>query len=367
MGIASIAPLRNGQDRIAAVEALRGIAALAVAWFHVTNANASFPATDWLRVSGAWGWLGVESFFVISGFVLPLAMHRAGYRLKDAGRFLTRRLIRLHPAYLASLAVVLALWWISSLSPGFDRQPPSTPQVLLHVVYLPALFGYDWLNAVYWTLGIEVQFYVLLAVSYPLLAHRASVSQLIWLAAATALSFVVTPEFLVFRYLVVFAFGAVVFLIVVGLVHRVVGIALLAMLSLSTLIVHGLPVATVAVGTAALIALHARLSWPPLLSIGALSYSLYLIHAPIGGRIVNFGSRYAEGAVAEFVVMLLAMLVSLAAAFLLYWLVERPSLRLAARLTRTCEVRLKPDTTYATLARRSSAGRARTAPRSSTP
>jgi peptidoglycan/LPS O-acetylase OafA/YrhL len=324
------------------------VAALAVAWFHVTNANSAFPTTPWLRMSGAWGWLGVESFFVISGFVLPLAMHRAGYRPADARLFLTRRLIRLHPAYLVSLAVTLALWWVSSLSPGFDREPPSALQVMLHIVYLPALFGFDWLNAVYWTLAIEVQFYLLLACSLPLLSHPASGVRLTWLAGAAALSLIVRSELLVFVYLVLFAMGSTAFLMVTGLVGRTVGVLLLALLSLVAWFVHGLPIAAVAAGTAVLVAFHAQLMWPPLLTIGALSYSLYLIHAPIGGRVVNLGARYAVGAGAELVVMLVAMLASLAAAYVLYRLVERPSLRLAARLKPTGAVRLEPDTTYAT-------------------
>lgn len=347
MRVASLQPLRNDRDRIATVEALRGVAALAVAWFHVTNANTAVPGSAWLRASGEWGWLGVESFFVISGFVLPLAMHRGRYRLRDAGRFLARRLIRLHPAYLASLAVTLVLWWVSSLSPGFDRQPPSAGQILLHVVYLPALAGYDWLNAVYWTLGIEIQFYLLLACSFPLLSHPRRSVQLASLAAAAALSFMVPSELLVFRYLVVFAMGATVFLRFAGFLDRASALVALALLALAVWIVHGVPAAVVATGTAALVAFDAAPVWRPLASIGALSYSLYLIHAPVSGRVVNLGARYADGAAAELLVSVVAMVASLAAAFVLYVLVERPSLRVASRLRRTRDVLVVPDTSFA--------------------
>lgn len=47
------------------LDALRGLASLAVCWFHLTLSEA-LPA--WLRLSGAYGWLGVEVFFVISGW-----------------------------------------------------------------------------------------------------------------------------------------------------------------------------------------------------------------------------------------------------------------------------------------------------------
>jgi peptidoglycan/LPS O-acetylase OafA/YrhL len=327
--LASTSSGDHGQDRIASVEVLRGCAALAVAWFHFTNANPVFPATGWLRLSGAWGWLGVECFFVISGFVLPLAMHRSGYRIGDAGRFLARRLIRLHPAYLASLAVTVALWYVSSPE---NARPPGAAQVLLHFFYLPAFFGYPWLNEVYWTLGMEVQFYLLLACSFPLLSHPARPIRFAWLAAAAALSWFVTPEILVFRYLVVFAMGSVAFLLVVDLVDRTTGMVLLVLLAAVAWAVHGWPAALAATATATLIASRVPLAWPPMVSIGALSYSLYLIHAPLGGRVVNLGARYAEGAAAELAVVVFATIVTLGAAFVLYALVERPSLRLAARL-----------------------------------
>jgi peptidoglycan/LPS O-acetylase OafA/YrhL len=316
-------------QRIATVEVLRGFAALAVTWFHLTNANPVFPSIDWLRLSGAWGWLGIECFFVISGFVLPLALYREGYRIGDAGRFLARRLVRLHPAYLAAVGVAVALWYVSSPE---GASPPGATQLLLHAFYLPALFGYPWLNTVFWTLAIEVQFYLFLACSFPLLSHRAAPVRLAWLAAAAALSWLVTPETLVFRYLVVFAMGAVAFMVVVDHVDRATGMALLMLLAIVTGIVHGLPVAIAATATALLIAWQVPLTWGPMVRIGALSYSLYLIHAPLGGRVVNLGARYAEGVVAELAVLLVAMLVSLGAAFVLHVLVERPSLRLAARL-----------------------------------
>lgn len=341
--VASTTSAEHSHDRIATVEVLRGLAALAVAWFHFTNANPVFPSAGWLRQSGAWGWLGVECFFVISGFVLPLAMYRGGYRVTDAGRFLARRLIRLHPAYLASLAVAVALWYVSSPE---DARPPSAMQVLLHAVYLPAFFGYPWLNTVYWTLGIEVQFYLLLACWFPLLSHPAKPIRVAWLAAAAALSWLVTPEILVFRYLVVFAMGSVAFLVVVDLVDRATGMVLLVFLAATTWLMHGWPASVTATATATLIAWQVPLAWRPMVGIGALSYSLYLIHGPVGGRVVNLGARYAEGAVAELAVVLGAMLVSLGAAFVLHALVERPSLRLAARLKPAGEQRSSPGANH---------------------
>jgi peptidoglycan/LPS O-acetylase OafA/YrhL len=128
-----------------------------------------------LRETGRYGWLGVEVFFVISGFVIPYSMHRGGYRVSQHfWRFLAKRLARLEPPYLVSIVVVVILWYLSALTPGFQGTNPDIrpTRLLLHLGYLNAFFGHPWLNPVYWTLGIELQYYLLVAITYPLLSSR---------------------------------------------------------------------------------------------------------------------------------------------------------------------------------------------------
>lgn len=110
--------------RIEVVEALRGIAALAVAWFHFTNGGQLLP-DGWLKDSGRYGWLGVEIFFVISGFIIPYSMLRGGFRFpRDVGVFVAKRLIRLEPPYLVAIAIVIVLGYLSALAPGFRGASP---------------------------------------------------------------------------------------------------------------------------------------------------------------------------------------------------------------------------------------------------
>ena len=77
------------------VESLRGVAALAVAWFHVT----AIHGDSWARSSGHYGWLGVDAFFVISGFVVPYSIARTfpNYTIRDLPNFVLRRATRLEP------------------------------------------------------------------------------------------------------------------------------------------------------------------------------------------------------------------------------------------------------------------------------
>ena len=323
---------KPAHSRIEIVERLRGLAALAVAWFHFTNANDAFPTLGWLRASGTYGWLGVESFFVISGFIIPYAMLRAGYHTADWPTFLAKRLLRLEPSYLVAILVTLALWWISSRSPNFTRHPPTAAQVLLHVGYLPALFGYAWLDTGYWTLAIEFQYYIFVAVSFGCLAHPSARMRFACFVASCVLPFAVISDNLVFRYLGLFALGTVTFWWHSGLVtHRgyLVFLAAAAGVTTATL---GPAVALVGAGTTLLIAYGNRLRWSAMAWMGTLSYSLYLVHGPVGERVVNLGARYARAPMAQVAVMMAAVGVSVGAAYVLYRLVDLPALGASAAL-----------------------------------
>ena len=79
------------------IDGLRAIAVMLVLGFH------AFPEA----VPG--GFIGVDVFFVISGFVIPLSLQGRDYRIADFPRFMIRRLVRLEPPYLVSIALTILL------------------------------------------------------------------------------------------------------------------------------------------------------------------------------------------------------------------------------------------------------------------
>ena len=166
------------------VDALRGLAALSVCFFHFTNGT-HFRAASYLAPAGAYGWLGVEVFFVISGFIVPNAMLRAGYTLSAWPTFMVKRLIRLEPPYLVSIAIVMLLGIASTMAPGFLGFPIDwTPaQVAGHLGYLNTFLGLPWLNPVYWSLAIEFQFYVLIGLAMPALVAAPPALRLVAIAS----------------------------------------------------------------------------------------------------------------------------------------------------------------------------------------
>lgn len=106
--------------RINGIDFLRGIAALAVCWFHLSGHY--WVSEGALKASGQFGFLGVDVFFVVSGFVIPYSLYRAGYRLRNYPTFLLKRITRLDPPYIASIVFVLLSTFTIAAVKGQDFQ-----------------------------------------------------------------------------------------------------------------------------------------------------------------------------------------------------------------------------------------------------
>ncbi|MGH8443555.1 MAG: acyltransferase family protein [Nevskiaceae bacterium] len=331
--MSGVAPVAGG-GRIASADLLRGLAALSVAWYHFTNGGPLLE-DGWLRASGSHGWLGVHAFFVISGCVIPLSMHRAGYALRQhAGTFVLKRLIRLEPPYLLAVLLCAVLGLLPALVPGFAGAPFAldSRQLALHVGYLNGLFEVPWLNPVFWSLAIEFQFYLCMSILYPLLVLRRRWLSIALLAGAALSALALDDPDLVFHYAPLFAFGVIAFWCCTERIGARVFFVLAVLVA--AIAMPALGAATTAVGAAsALVLAFAR--WPVprgLAFLGAISYSLYLLHVPVGGRVVNLGARVAEGELGRVLVLAAALLTSLLAAWLFFRLIERPAQHWAARV-----------------------------------
>lgn len=107
--------------RIPIIEGMRGLAAISVALYHLT---ATLPSAVFQPFH--YGWLGVDAFFVISGFVIPLSLFNEGYVVSDFGFFMLRRCARIEPPYLVSVVMVVVLAYVSSWTPGLLDLPLPT-------------------------------------------------------------------------------------------------------------------------------------------------------------------------------------------------------------------------------------------------
>jgi len=183
------------------IEALRAIAVTWVVMFHylVVRSSAapdpwveSITATPWANVIFRNGYLGVDLFFLITGFLLVLPWLRAadeGGPQPGARDFYVRRLRRIVPAYYIQLVLLFVLLLPLVYGRGFIRE--NAGFVALNAVAHGSFAHYTTpltsaslnLNPPLWTLAVEAQFYLLLPLLAPVFV-RAPLAVAIALAMA---------------------------------------------------------------------------------------------------------------------------------------------------------------------------------------
>jgi peptidoglycan/LPS O-acetylase OafA/YrhL len=325
------------QHRFFSIEALRGLSSLGVAWLHLTGV---YPL-DAVGYSGRFLGVGVYVFFVISGFIIPYSLYATNYRVSAFPRFIARRMVRLEPPYIISILVAIVLWNIASMTSGYHGPPPSYtfPQIAAHLFYLIPFTSYDWIEGVYWTLFCEFVFYISAGLLFPIIARgNILVITAIFTAVFAVTSIIVGP----FE-----GHGgpAVVFLFLIGIAgfrYFTKEDRLVTFLCVSTSAAAAIAYFEPEGGTLAAIAGLAAIAVILFVEIpnckifsffGAISYSLYLLHAPLGSRIVNLGRRFGDAPLYEFGVSFFALLVCVTAATAYWYWIERPALLASKKIS----------------------------------
>lgn len=284
-------------NRLQHLDGLRGLAILLVVLFHAyARWSTLMPyGADYAELPVVkFGWLGVQLFFLISGFVILMTLERCPGR----GPFLVRRWLRLFPAMLLVSALV---YGSASL---FHARPAGMPRL---VDLLPGLtfIEPDWwsrvlrtqvepLEGAFWSLFVEFKFYVIAAAIYywrgrnPLLLALSAAYALDLLARWGALP---APLLSLCKHLSLehfgwFAAGAAFYVHVREQQRRWFGLGLaLAVLSALTLERSDMPTRIAALAVVLVFAaairwplLQRALATPALQFLGFVSYPLYLLH-----------------------------------------------------------------------------------------
>lgn len=350
-------PSKTAPTRLAFADGLRGLAALWVVLFHLSEGRhidslkAVLPAWLNLALFDA-GDLGVAMFFALSGFVMALTLPNGLNNHTQATHFMARRLTRLTPPYYLAIALTLILGWVKLRATGGGWVWPGWESVLANMAYLQGLLSIPDINSVFWTLCIELQFYLAFALLLwviakltqgrpmslkgQILMHLAAWTSLAWpigwLSEIGANGLFLPLWYAFMAGLMAFhgwkqtgweRVSAAMFLLFVMLLAWTQQSPFMAAVGLTG-------VALMLVGMSG--AMSRGLSWAPLQSLALCSYSLYLLHNPITGAVANILRRLTiSGVWADLAVGLCCVVACVFVARLAYLWVEVPSMNWSRR------------------------------------
>lgn len=159
------------------LDSVRGIAILLVVLFHGMAPPVHrelCPSGRWLLILSQYGWVGVNLFFVLSGFLITGILLESRQGANYFRRFYFRRALRILPALYGTLLVLLIVGWIS-----FRFMAVSVLFLANFAWVMGVRGGYP----ILWSLAVEEHFYLL----WPLVVRRCSLRKLMMVAAAVCL------------------------------------------------------------------------------------------------------------------------------------------------------------------------------------
>ncbi|NRQ37050.1 acyltransferase [Nonomuraea sp. NN258] len=179
-------PARTAAARLAWLDALRGIGALAVVAEHVLPWFLPSLRPYWFNL----GVYGILVFFLVSGYIIPASLERHG----DVRAFWTGRAFRLYPLYLAVIVLVLA---VSPWVPVREQVPRDGSAVAAHATMLLDVVNVGGVADTMWTLSYEMVFYLLVTALFLVRGHERSAPLSVAFAAAAVLIGLAVPGALV--------------------------------------------------------------------------------------------------------------------------------------------------------------------------
>lgn len=317
-------PSRPG--RLTELDALRGIGALCVLIFHYsTRFHELFPQASHVPFSFPGGNYRVLLFFTISGFAIFFTLERIG----TVADFVVNRFARLYPAYLAAMLCTLSIEYLAHAT----KLLIGPKAILFNFTMLQGFAFIPEVDGAYWTLTVEIAFYVCMIALWrfaglrrlePMLALWLAVRWLYW-------AWPDMPEriimLLVLRYLPFFVIGMLSYRVWAGrrTWRQQAPYAAMALASIATMETWDVTIVGIMLlaSFAALIRGHLRfLAIRPLIWLGGISYSFYLIHQHVGFVVML---EVAKAGYSPWIGFAAAFLVALVLGTIINRIVERPA------------------------------------------
>lgn len=314
--------------RFEALDALRGVAAILVVIYHYTVRYFElYPQTYNFSNFMEFGKLGVNMFFIISGYVIFMTL----LKIEKPIDFLVTRFIRLYPIFWVAVIFTFAIVYSFNL----ENREVSISDMLINLTMIPALFKTPYVDGVYWTLLYELKFYLLIFLVY----ISGLIKKIEYLAIFPIIiiisSFIFNIEhtlfykilnfFLILDYLPYFISGIMLYKIHEKN-YNILTICVLVttiLINLYNIKYDFLWFILLTYLIFILISLN-KINWISnkfLVYLGSISYSLYLIHQNLGYIVLNYCNKIdLESYLSLFIAIMLSIFIS----SVITYIIEKP-------------------------------------------
>lgn len=323
------------EARIGILDPLRFIAAMWVMFYHYLPFIKSEIGSESFNFF-KYGYLGVNFFFMLSGFVIM-----ASAQNRSAIKFGILRALRLYPAFIACLLITLIVLF-------FLKVPlPSISAILLNGLIINDYFGVPNVDNVYWTLQAELKFYacIFLLICIGGIRHY-KLWLSVWLIMAICHHFIKQPFFMGWfispTYSFYFIGGVAAYLIFNDSKNKyavaVFFIAMVFAMIKAWYQIDGFVSVINAIDRTAVVILTLSFfifflflrninkycsSTKLMVVLGGMSYPLYLLHSKAGGNVLGF----LHESIGPVLSLFMTILIVLAVSFLVHVLIEKPLFR----------------------------------------
>jgi peptidoglycan/LPS O-acetylase OafA/YrhL len=340
------------KNRIFILDDLRGIAIITVLFYHYFFVYYKDKEIDNIFISNVqylndyinFGAFGISLFFLVSGFVIPMSL-KGESNLKNLYNFFVKRFFRLYPTYWFSIILIIIATFIITGSMQY-----SFKQVLINFTMLQDIFRTQSIDGVFWTLLIELKFYVLTAILFyfNLLKYIKYIVLLLLSIATLYYGYTYqTGTYLgngLWAYLMLMYLGTAFHFYHIKKIDKTVLFSLVLMVTVYYLLnfsylpssaygdKFGYSIATTLAIVVFTIALKYKKSLSAITTFfGNISYSFYLIHQVVGylfiTLFINLSFNMPFGQINTFAIMIIF-------AFLIHKFIEKPSNKLGHKFVK---------------------------------
>ena len=342
--------------RLTFIDGLRAIACIMVVVYHgvtvfVKTINKN---EDFVFNIIHYGYLGVSIFFVISGFVMAYSARNIKiWDVKTLINFFLRRMVRLTPPYHVAILIASIVYLIRIIITRHFSYFPDMSTLLANLFYLQGFLNLADVNSAFWTIRIEIQFYLFFALimffSFQISKKLKIISTDICFFTIFSMSFIISLVQLYWNFDKIriiflpswemFALGVISFYIYSKKITFQHGILIFVLL-LILIYIYPNEYLTCAIYTYLLLLiviyrskLTEWLNFPVIQFFGKISYSLYLVHWPSMGLTTGLSTRLglAKHHFGGYISFLIAFALSTLVATVMYHLVEVPSINWSHR------------------------------------